>query len=641
MSGLVAIWNLDGQPADRRLLERMTETIAYRGPDGAGQWLDQSVALGHRMLHTTPESLREIQPLADETGTLCLAFDGRLDNRDDLKAALVAEGLAIRTDTDAELVLTAYEAWGADCPRHLLGDFAFVMWDGAKRRLFCARDPLGGRPLYYYRDHRVFLCASELPPFFAHPRVRRECNDGMIGEYLANAITTPDETLFRGIRRLLPAQTLTITAQGLQAVRYWDMESHVGGRSTKDYAEEFRARLREAVQARLRAHRPVGAELSGGLDSSSVVGMACGLLQDRGMRRSGFETFSLIFPGLACDESLYIKAVAAKWGTPSNTLCPEVLERDGLIREIERHLDFPAYPNHAMSNAIYSLASAKGMRVMLTGLGGDDWLGEGFPPYADLLRRGKLLACLQEMRKDSEGALSVIRELLATTLPRSIRQVYRRALRRDSIPAWIDPGFARRAALDDRLRRSPEPQRFRTYVQRDLLLGALDAERAHAYDLTERMSSACGLESRHPFNDRRFVEFALGLPDEQRYQGREVKVVLRHAMHDHLPAQVRSRQTKAQFSAVFDQAFHSLGADRLFTGLAVEGQWVKGEHVRSMFTSMQGCTRQGELPPGSLFWSLWRILGIDLWYRTVMLKEEWRPEPILTAPLLGRPMPSM
>lgn len=641
MSGLVAMWNLDGQPADRRLLERMTAAIAYRGPDGAGHWLDQSMALGHRMLHTTPESLREIQPLADETATLCLAFDGRVDNRDDLKAALFAEGLAIRTDTDAELVLKAYEAWDTDCPRHLLGDFAFAIWDGRKRRLFCARDPLGGRPLYYYRDHRVFLCASELPPFFAHPQVRRECNEGMIGEYLANAITTPDETLFRGIRRLLPAQTLTITAQGLQAGRYWDMESHLDGRSTKDYAEEFRTRLREAVQVRLRAHRPVGAELSGGLDSSSVVGTAGRLLQDREMRRSGFETFSLIFPGLACDESFYIKAVAAKWGAPSNTLCPEALERNGLLREIERHLDFPAYPNHAMSNAIYSLASAKGMRVMLTGLGGDDWLGEGFPPYADLLCRGRLLACLQEMRKDSDRTLSVIRELLATTLPRSIRQVYRRALRRDSIPAWIDPGFARRVALADRLRRSPEPQRFRTYVQRDLLLGALDAERAHAYDLTERMSSAYGLESRHPFNDRRFVEFALGLPDEQRYRGREVKVVLRRAMHDVLPEQVRSRQTKAQFSAVFDQAFHSLGADRLFTGLAVEGQWVKGEHVRSMFTSMQGCTRQGEPPPGSFFWSLWRILGIDLWYRTVMLKEERRPEPALTAPLLGGPMPSM
>jgi len=641
MSGLVVMWNLDGQPANPRLLERMTETIAHRGPDGDGYWLDQSVALGHRMLHTTPESLREIQPLTDETGHLCLAFDGRLDNREEVAAGLRSKGGGARTDSDAELVLQAYAVWGRDCPLHLLGDFAFVIWDGRNRRLFCARDPLGGRPLYYYRDHRVLLCASELPPFFAHPRIRRECNEGMIGEYLANAITTPDETLFRGIRRLLPAQTLTITAQGLQAGRYWDMASHLDSRSTKDCAEEFRSRLREAVRARLRAHQPVGAELSGGLDSSSVVGTAGRLLQDRGMRLSGFETFSLIFPGLPCDESFYIKAVTDKWGAPSNTLCPEAPEPGGLIREIERHLDFPAYPNHAMSNALYSLASAKGMRVMLTGLGGDDWLGEGFPPYADLLRRGRLLACLQEMRKDSDGALPVIRELLATTLPRSIRQVYRRALRRDPIPAWIDPGFARRVALADRLRRSPEPQRFRTYVQRDLLLGALDAERAHAYDLTERMSSASGLESRHPFNDRRFVEFALGLPDEQRYRDGEVKVVLRHAMHDDLPEQVRSRQTKAEFSAVFNQAFHSLGADRLFTGLAVEGQWIKGEHVRSMFTSMQGCTRQGEPPPGSFLWSLWRILGIDLWYRTVMLKEEWRPEPVLGAPLLGRPMPSM
>ncbi len=208
MSGIAALYNLDGRPVEPALLRRMTDVIAHRGPDGAGVLTDGAVGLGHRMLRTTPESLGERQPLTDETGEFAITFDGRIDNRDELLAGLRAAGARLEAGTDAELVLRAYQAWGEDSPRRLLGDFAFVIWDKRQRRLFCARDQLGVKPFYYQRDERTFRCGSELHQLLQDPAVKREPNEGMVGEYLATVVTTLEETLYRGVFRLPPGHLL-------------------------------------------------------------------------------------------------------------------------------------------------------------------------------------------------------------------------------------------------------------------------------------------------------------------------------------------------------------------------------------------------------------------------------------------------
>lgn len=643
MSGFVCLWNMDGRPVEPRLVRNMTDTIAHRGPDGVGYWTDRSIALGHRTLRTTPQSAYETQPLPDEANTLCLALDGRVDNREELRDSLGRTGLTFRTDTDAELVLRAYERWGQDCPQYILGDFAFVIWDGRARHIFCARDPMGGKPLYYYQDDRVFICASEFPPFFAHPAVRQECNEGMVGEYLANAITSHEETLFQNIRRLPPACTLTAAPQRLRTTRFWRADSFLESRRQRHdaYVEQFRHLFREAVRARLRSDGPVGAELSGGLDSSSVVGMAQCLLRDGAAADRGFETFSLIFPGLPCDERPYIREVVQMWGLKSNMLSPEPMDQAGMVRQIRQHLDFPDYPNHAMSDPLYRLANEKGIRVILTGLGGDDWLGEGFPPYADLLRQGKLLACLRELRKDSGEPLSIMKELLATFLPRPVHRAYQEIFHRGRIPSWVDPGFARRIRLADRLGNEPEAPKFSSYAQRDILLAALDGERAHAYDMTERSASGFGFEGRHPFNDRRFVEFALALPNDQRYHDDQVKVVLRHALAGVLPERVRHRHTKAEFSHLFRQACLALSGEQLFDRLAGEGRWVNGERVRAMLGDVRRRVGQGRSVPLDLIWTLWRIMGIELWYRTIFVSPEWSPVRITRASAMTGAAPSI
>jgi asparagine synthase (glutamine-hydrolysing) len=328
MSGIAGIFNIDGAPVDRALLQRMTDAIAHRGPDGIHHWVDGPVGIGHCMLQTTPESVYERQPLTDESGHLCLNMDGRVDNREELISALKSKNARLRDDTDAELVLKAYECWGEECPVRILGDFAFVIWDMRQRQLFCARDILGVRPFYYYTDGRKFLWASELQQLFRDPGVPREPNEGMVAEYLAASLTDREETLYKGIMRLAPAHSLLLRAGRIDKRWYWDVDpsKEVRHRTDEEYAEHFSEVFAEAVRCRLRSQEPVGAELSGGLDSSAVVGMAQRLYQEGRATDLGFVTFSLVYPGLACDESAYIDDVVRMWGVKSNRVRYEAPE---------------------------------------------------------------------------------------------------------------------------------------------------------------------------------------------------------------------------------------------------------------------------------------------------------------------------
>ena len=242
MSGISAIYNLDGRPIDRELLRRMNDVIAHRGPDGGGLFVDGPVGLGHQMLRTTPESVNEAQPLADETGDIVLTLDGRVDNREELKAALQAKDAVLRTDTDAELVLRAYQLWGEACARRIIGDFAFVIWDKRERRLVAARDPLGIRPFYYYLDDKTLRCGSELRQILKDTTIRREPNEGMVAEYLSAYIVNTEDTLYRGIFRLPPCHLLVVRpGASVRKIRYWDIDPgvEIRYRTDEQYAERF------------------------------------------------------------------------------------------------------------------------------------------------------------------------------------------------------------------------------------------------------------------------------------------------------------------------------------------------------------------------------------------------------------------
>ena len=632
MSGIAGIYHFDGRPVDPALLRRMTDVIAYRGPEGAGHWLDGSVGLGHRLLYTTAESRHEKQPLTDETGTLCLALDGRVDNREELRAALEAKGARLRSDTDAELVLRAYECWGEESPKQIIGDFVFVIWDGRKRQLFCVRDPLGIKPFYYHTDARTFLCGSELRQLFEDVSLRREPNEGMIGEYLACAITDNQETLYRDVLRLPPAHFLLVQPGGTRKERYWDIDSvrEVRYHTDAEYAEHFLNIFKEAVRCRLRSSGRVGADLSGGVDSSSIVGVVQSLYRDEGLADSGFETFSLVFPGLPCDESAYIEAVVRMWGIKSNFTCPHESETCDYADEVHRYYDFPPYPNGVMSYPLMSVAREKGFRVVLSGGGGDDWLTGSFYHYADFIRHLNILSLIRQLRYDRQfsadsgvpaiifPSLPLLRVGLLPLVPRPAHRVIKWALRRDGNPPWITTQFARRIQLAERLRKHNTRRQFQSFAQEHIHNTLVSGWLSQGNESGNRLESWFGLEKRHPFMDRRVVEFALALPEAQRWRRDQPKFVLRQAMRGLLPETIRQRLTKADFSHVFVEAFQALGGECLFDSLTIASMgWVDGAQVREMYHEMTQRYARRDTGYISYVWKLWMILGIELWFNTV------------------------
>src|SRR5580658_1468898 len=389
MSGLSAMFNLDGRPADPRAVGRMLNSMRHRGPDGQASFASGPAALGHSRLCATEESIREHQPLRDDAAQLAMVFDGRVDNREELKDALIARGMPPRDDTDAELVLRAYECWGDESAVRILGDFAYVIWDGKRQRLLCARDPLGVKPLYYHLGAKRFVCASELQALLLEPDFPVEPNEGMVAEALCMRVLDPEETLFQGIVQLVPGHYLTIDAGKVRIRRYWNLNSIADVRYSNDeqYASHFFDLFRDAVRCRMRhPGGGVAAQLSGGVDSSSVVSMAAFLQREGAFSESSLETFSLISPDPKEDESAYIDQVVSKWQLRATRQAPRPFNVSAAGAQVRQFNQLPDNANDTAMSSLYQQIQERGFRVMLTGIDGDDWFYGSTDYYAEAVR---------------------------------------------------------------------------------------------------------------------------------------------------------------------------------------------------------------------------------------------------------------
>jgi asparagine synthase (glutamine-hydrolysing) len=454
----------------------------------------------------------------------------------------------------------------------------------------------------------------------------------MIGEYLTGMITSVDETLYRGVFRLPPAHSMTIESGRLRRRRYWDIDpaKEIRCRSDGEFAEHFLELFQEAVRCRLRSHRPVGAYLSGGLDSSAVV-CAAESLRRRGLADDlEFETFSQVYPGLDCDETTFIDQVVRMWDTRANSVSLDAGEdANWYAEQVLRYLDFPDYPGGNSGNCILSLAREKGFRVLLTGFGGDEWLSGSSWHYADLLRGFRVFELLRRVRSDRRTSALAINPLLAVLqsaawplVPREMRRALRMVLGRNRVPAWLNRSFARRIGVVERTRHEALRKPLRSFAQAALYRTLNDGGTSHALEMEERSASLLGLEQRHPFHDRRIVEFAHALPEEQRCASGEPKSILRRAMSSLVPEGVRRRQSKAEFSHSFVDAFRALGGARLYESLAIAAEgWVDGPRVRRMYAEMERLHARGDAAFMRYVWPLWMIFGIELWFTMVFLNR--------------------
>lgn len=352
-------------------------------------------------------------------------------------------------------------------------------------------------------------------------------------------------------------------------------------------------------------------------------------MKTNGLATQDLETFSLQFPGLACDESPYIQDVIQRWAIHSNRIDVKKEPDTAFVDYARRDRDFPGYPNGTMGNPLRALARDRGARVLLTGTGGDEWLTGSYLGAGDLLRQGKLHTLHRRIRNDfgasnlSDTFDMALRYALWPLLSQSLRQLIRRGLGRHGFPSWLNQDFAREIHLRDRIQLEPDRSPYASLAQADLALILKGGWWPHMSEIEDREASWFSLEERHPFADRRLAEFAVSLPEDQRWRGRQTKYLLRQTMRGMLPETVRQRTTKAEFSTIFLQTLRSLGGSHFFDSLqAADRGWVDADKIRRAYASMEaGATNNPDSAPSGL-WSLWMVVGIELWLRQGIVNQD-------------------
>lgn len=610
MSGIFGLWRLDGHPVEATDLERMSHGMELRGPDGVHTWASGSLALGHAALHTTARARPEPQPLSFPAGVL--VCDARIDNRDELLARL-GDGPA--QGSDADLLRAAYERWGKDAARHLRGDFAFVVWDSARRELVCVRDHFGVRPLYYaYVPGRLFAFASQIQALLALADVASDVDESTIARHLR--IPIPDDsrrTYYREVRRALPASLLIVGVDGVNEAPYWEIDPthELVLSSVDEYAEALRDAFVEAVRCRLRGDGPVGAMLSGGIDSSAIACVAARLLREAGA--SPLHTFSGIYPRVpASDERADIDEIL-----DGLDAIPHFLEADAVspiagFDAIHRLVGGAVRARNIYLNwELNAAARAAGVRVVLDGFDGDSVVSHGWGYLNELAIAGQWLrlarVSIPFSRRRGTPPWSDFRALVA--FGRRRRRVRAgRSEGRVSLPRGIplNPDFA------TRFEGAFEPPEFRDTERK------IHAAHLQSAILREVLGwlEACGagreIEVRFPFFDVRVVELCVSMPANQKLRGGWTRFVMRKALDGIVPRSVQWRTRKANMYLGWNRAYREFAAPGVRALLARPNPAVEAYldvgRVRELHERfVSGETNETEEA------SLWQSVSLALW----------------------------
>ncbi len=647
MCGIAGLVQLDDRPLDVDLLERMTTSLAHRGPDGEGyvflrpgsaekpvmipgrlrdsvQHVSRDlgrarVGLGHRRLAIIDLSPLGQQPMAGEDGGLWITYNGEVYNAPELRRELSAVGRRFRSATDTEVVLESYRQWGTDCLRHFNGMFAFALWDARERRLFCARDRFGIKPFYYRHAGERFLFASEIKALLEDRNCARRPNERAVYEFLSRGRQNfSTETFFEGIYQLGPGQALSLCvdeagrASGPQVEQWWHLDTTPGSMSQADAAQRLWELLEDSVRLQLRADVPIGSCLSGGLDSSSIVCLMSRLLP---AGAAPVETFTLGHDDPRYDERVYSRAVVAQTGAKFHEVCPKPEQLLAEMAAIHWHQDEPVAGTSVLGQwAVMQAAAKTGVKVLLDGQGGDEVL-LGYPGFygsylADLVKRGQWLGSAREWRAWRRVHGTVPPPTVAALVRGLVSESWAGRLRRGVTgeAAWMAPAFSKRMIGPD------HPN------ERTPRAGASVADRHRRRTLTEdlpallhyedRNAMAMGIEARVPFLDHRLVDCLLRLPTDYHLGEGLTKRLLREAMRGVLPESVRRRTDKMGFvtpgndwlSGPWRSAIHAtLRSDRFRS----RPYW-RAEAAQALFDRF--C--EGRAAIGS---TVWRWVSVEWW----------------------------
>ena len=619
MSAIAGVYYRDGRPVAARRMEAMAQALAHRGPDGSGTWQEGPVGLMYRQLQVTPEDCADEQPVHHAPSGITLVADARIDNREALIRTLGITPLRGTVITDAEVILRAYQRWGADAPRQLAGAFAFALWDAREHRLVLACDHMAIRPLFVYRTPTLIAFATEIKALFCLPEVPRETNEAVIADHLTTVKRRDTyATFYQDIYQFRPAHRMVVTPNQRDYKCYWtlDPERRLPEASDEAYVEGFKEHFNQAVACRLRRTGPVGSTLSGGLDSSSI---ACTIREREWPTGGRTHTYSCIFPSLpeealaTIDERVYIDEVARRPGIEPHYVRADeyspLVDADQMLW----HLDDGFWgANVYLHWLMFQRAHAQGIRLFFDGSDGDSVISHGFGRLAELIHQGRWEVFDREVnaltarygappeqlaRKFGypevrwlvrEGPRHKIAPVLHTLHTRYgipyremlmgpvLRTVLPGMLRRGlgltglptEAPTIISEAFARSQHIHlgadtgfleyETLDTGTGPNHRVGQVE-----GLQGPEFTTLLNLADKLSGAHQVQEVYPFFDRRLMEYCVGLPAHMKLRDGWRRYVLRRGMEGVLPKAIQWRPDKGRLGGNFARNLFRLHGEAL------------------------------------------------------------------------------
>ncbi|HEX5462210.1 MAG TPA: asparagine synthase (glutamine-hydrolyzing) [Steroidobacteraceae bacterium] len=605
--------------SDEQLIERMKARLVHRGPDDHGSYLAEGVSLGHRRLSIVDLSEAGRQPLSNEDGTVWITFNGEIYNHLELRSRLESKGHVFRSRTDTEAIVHAYEEYGLDFARHLTGMFALAIWDAPRRRLVLARDRLGLKPLYYSLENGRLRFASEIKALLADPTLPRALHRQGLLDLLGYEFVPAPATLFEGIRKLLPGCLLTVEADGqARMTRYWSLEP----KEIEPDEEALADLLEGACAEHTMSDVPLGAFLSGGIDSSTVVSFLSRSLP------AGLQTFALGYREASFSELEYARVVAEHFHTRHTELLVRPVDAAAIERSVW-HLDEPTTDPSNLPFMLICAEARRYVKVCLSGDGGDELL-MGY----DRFRASKANAWLERLPLPQRQRLyrTAVTCLPDNELKKGASNIIKRFLQGAMLPAdgehirWqyftdpaqsaaiLQPDFLRELDTDPFTpvkRWSSQAPRERGLREQYVELNTVLPD--SVLMKVDKMSMACGLEVRPPFLDHRVVEFCYALPTHAKLRAFTTKWLLKRAMRERLPPGIAMRP-KQGFSIPMKNWIRGelleLTRDEVFSSPLI------GAHFRR--DALERLWREHQARRHNHSHLFWALLNLALWDRKLL-----------------------
>ncbi|MGI9534357.1 MAG: asparagine synthase-related protein [Thermodesulfobacteriota bacterium] len=621
MGGVAVQLNLNKEPIEGITLLKFNEVNKHSG-DFAGSFSDKNIGFAYRFKKQKHLSSNVSR---NEIANTSIIFDGRIDNRTELNSILEKRDSGIDKLSDAKLISLLYKIYGIEFLKLVIGEFIISIWDEKIERLICVRDRMGTKPLYYYHDSKTFICASELAQLFQYGKLRIEPNECMVGEYISLNLNSNKNTFYKNVYRIEPACYLAADSSVHKQERYWDVsaDKKIYYKSENEYVEHFSELFCRSLDCRIKGADNIGIYLSGGIDSSSVVCMANEMFQNNNIYEDkNIETYSLIFPGMDCDENSYINGVKENIEINSNLFEPDINDYKWLFDDTYMKYYLPTYPTLRMMSPIMKAGADKNVDLFLSGQGGDEmFMGSSYYIF-DLVKNIKIKSLLIEVNDLLKNygfsyTLSFLKNfVIKPSVPEILKPYYKKFKKYETAP-WINFSFAKKFDIDDKLHIRKINKETMSKSDNDRYEKLSDGMRVLNFESFEQFATNNGVDESHPFFDSRIVDFTFSIPESQKISRNEQRIILRRALRNLLPNDVYNRNTKAHFDTiVINSLFQPEILNVLKNLKIVETGWINRDFMKDKLDKLL-------LPKRNEYLSsrdsniLATIVTIELWYRSV------------------------